>query len=53
MGKLLVVTIETAWVGASETVEVEIDGTETRKELEEIARDEFQNYCSYGWSISE
>lgn len=47
----LIVVIETNWVGASETVEIEIDGAETQEELEEIARGEFQNYCNYGWYL--
>ena len=51
--KKLIVTIETAWVGASETVEVELEGDETEEEIEEIAKQEFQNYCNYGWRIEE
>lgn len=49
--KKLIVTIETNWSGIGENVEVEIEGDETQEELEEIARDEFHNYCSYGWHV--
>ncbi|HGH3558804.1 TPA: hypothetical protein ACJK1Q_004441 [Salmonella enterica subsp. enterica serovar Typhimurium] len=51
--KRLIVTIETAWVGAAETVEVELEGDETEEEIEAIAKEEFQNYCNYGWRIEK
>lgn len=47
----LIVTIETSWVGASETVEIELDGDETEEELEDMAKEEFSNYCNYGWRL--
>lgn len=47
----LVITIETNWVGAYETVEIELDGDETEEELEGMAKEEFSNYCNYGWHL--
>ena len=47
----LIVTIETNWVGASETVEIELDGDETEDELADMAHEEFLNYCNYGWRL--
>lgn len=49
--KKLKVTIETAWVGASEEVEIELTGDESEAEIEEIANEEFSNYCSYGFTV--
>lgn len=49
--KTLRVTIETAWVGASEVVEVEIDDNTPESEIEGIAKEEFQNYCNYGYEV--
>ncbi|EKB7558733.1 hypothetical protein OOU56_004463 [Salmonella enterica] len=51
--KVLIVTIETAWVGALEVVEIELDGSETEEELEDMAKEEFGNYCNYGWRVEE
>lgn len=50
--KTLIVNIETAWVGASEVVEVEIDDDATQEEIEAIAKETFQDYCSYGYHIA-
>lgn len=47
----VLVTIETAWVGASEEVEIELDDDASEEEIAEAAHEEFLNYCSYGWSI--
>lgn len=44
------VTIETAWTGANETVEIEMPDDATQEEIEEAARDEFFNMCNYGWA---
>jgi hypothetical protein len=48
--KTIRVTIETAWVGANETVYIEVENDATEEEIADAAHEEFLNYCSYGYS---
>lgn len=50
MPKFIRVSIETGIAGGETTEIVELDDTATLKDMEEAARDEFFNRCSYGWS---
>ncbi|WP_210453503.1 DUF7167 family protein [Pantoea ananatis] len=45
------VTIETAWVGASEEVIIEVEDDATEQDVADAAHEEFLNYCSYGYSV--
>lgn len=49
--KILRVTIETAWVGCCETVDVEIDDDMSTEDIEDLAKETFQDYCNYGFHI--
>lgn len=53
MSKQVRVTIETAWVGASEEIIIEVEDNASPNDIDEAAHEEFLNYCSYGWSFVE
>jgi hypothetical protein len=50
MSKFIRVVIETGIAGGDTVEIVELDDNASQKDMEEAARDEFFNRCSYGWS---
>ena len=51
MTKYLRVDIDRGLAGQDMTEYIELPGHETEEEKEELARDVFQDHCSYGWSV--
>lgn len=49
--KVVRVSIETQWVGASEVVDIEFEDDATEEEIAAAAHEEFLNYCSYGYHV--
>lgn len=45
------VNIETAWVGASEEIIIELDDDASEQDIDDAAKEEFMNYCNYGFSV--
>lgn len=44
-------TVHIEWDSGGEDVEVELDGSETPEEIEQIALETFHSVCNYGYSI--
>lgn len=51
--KTLRVNIETAWCGCNEVVDIEIEDDMSQEDIEDLAHETFQDYCSYGFHILE
>lgn len=51
--KTLRVNIETAWSGCSEAVDIEIEDDMSQEDIEDLAKETFQDYCNYGFYILE
>lgn len=51
--KILRVNIETAWCGCNEVVDIEIEDDMSQEDIEDLAHETFQDYCSYGFHILE
>ncbi|MCJ8478652.1 hypothetical protein MOO17_11485 [Escherichia coli] len=51
--KILRVSIETAWCGCSEVVDIEIEEDMSQEDIEDLAKETFQDYCNYGFHILE
>ena len=49
--KTLRVNIETAWSGCSEAVDIEIEDDMSQEDIEDLAKEAFQDYCNYGFHI--
>lgn len=51
--KTLRVNIETAWAGCTEVVDIEIEDDMSQEDIEDLAKETFQDYCNYGFHILE
>ncbi|BDU13131.1 hypothetical protein [Escherichia phage phiWec190] len=49
--KTLRVNIETAWAGCTEVVDIEIEDDMSQEDIEDLAKETFQDYCNYGFHI--
>lgn len=49
--KILRVIVETAWSGCGEVVDIEIEDDMSQEDIEDLAKETFQDYCNYGFHI--
>lgn len=47
------VYIDTTWAGIGEVETVEVPDNATNEEIDEVAREVFYSYCSFGWGDVE
>lgn len=47
----MILTVHVEWPTGSEDVDIELDGTETKEEIKELALQAFFDTCNYGYSI--
>lgn len=47
----MILTVDVEWPTGSESINIELEGTESPEEIAEIAQAAFFNVCNFGWSL--